>query len=127
MIPISEIVDRWKSVSNVPIYVGSVPEGTRTPYVNLNVIQSNPIRTTGDQIAFTESLLSFKAVADKLVDAEQIGAVALEAFDKGPTGWPISHTILDMVLMNTAFDYSPQPNLSGNRPWMAMQEFRLRS
>lgn len=122
MVPFEELVQRWRSLSSVPIFVGTVPEGTRTPYASLNCIQSNPIRTSSDCIAYTESLVHLVAVADKLVDAQQLGQQGIQAFDMYHSG-----EVLDMVYMNQTFDYASRPNLSGNRPWSSIQEFRVRS
>lgn len=128
MVPLSALVARWNAVSQVPVFVGTVPEGTSTPYASLNVIQSNPVRLSSNVVAFTESILSFKAVADKLTDAKAIGEAGKQAFNNGPDGWgQVGASVLDMSFMNEAFDYSPQPTLTGNRPWMAIQEYRLRS
>jgi hypothetical protein len=123
MIPFDDLVARWKQVSNVPIYVGTIPEGTATPYVSLNALQSNPVRSTSNSISYTESMLQLIGVADKLVDSQYLGNQCLQAFDK----YSNAITVLDMVYMNQAFEYGSRPNLSGNRPWSSIQEFRLRS
>ena len=122
MLPFSELVQRWASISQVPIYVGSVPEGTLTPYASLNVLQSNPVRLSSNTIAYTESLMHLVIVADKLVDAQALGQQGLDAFDKFANA-----KILDCVYMNQAFEYSDRPGLSGNRPWSSIQEFRFRN
>lgn len=127
MVPMSVLKNRWNSLSNVPVFVGTVPEGTQTPYVSLNVTQSNPVRVSSNVIAYTESIISFRAVADKLIDVQGLGGTGLQAFNNGPNGWASANGVLDMTLMNEAYDYAPQPTLTGNRPWMAIQEYRLRS
>ena len=121
MIPFAELVQIWKANIQVPIWVGSVPEGTAAPYASLNIVQSNPIRMTSDITAFTESLIQFVVVAEKLVDAEALGQQVLDAFDKYR-----SPTMLDCVYMNQIFEYASRPNLSGNRPWSSVQEYRIR-
>ena len=121
MIPFGELVQIWKANIQIPIWVGSVPEGTAAPYASLNIVQSNPIRMSSDITAFTESLIQFVVVAEKLVDAEALGQQVLDAFDKYR-----SSTMLDCVYMNQIFEYASRPNLSGNRPWSSVQEYRIR-
>ena len=121
MIPFAELVQHWEKNLNVPIWVGSVPEGTKTPYASLNIVQSNPIRMSNNITAFTESLIQFVMVADKLVDAEALGQQVLDAFDNYR-----SPTMLDCVYMNQVCEYAARPNLSGNRPWSSVQEYRIR-
>lgn len=122
MMPFGELVQRWDNHIQIPIWVGSVPEGTKTPYASLNIVQSNPIRMSSNVTAFTESLIQFVIIADKLVDVEVLAKQVLDTFDKYQ-----SSTMLDCVYMNQVFDYASRPNLSGNRPWSSVQEFRIRN
>lgn len=121
MTPFAEVVAKWESVSNIPVFVGAAPEKTPLPYVVLNAVQSNPVILSPRVLAWTESLLQFNVCATKLEESEQVAQVAKNAFlfFRGSI-------IADMVLMNDSPDYSKQPNLSGNRGWVTTMEYRIR-
>lgn len=121
MIPFDDLVTRWQTYSAVPVYVGTVPEGTLPPYASINLVQSNQVTLTKNANLWTESLVQISATTEKLADNEQLAQVAIQAYDK-----QTFLDVVDMVLINRSTSYSDQPNLTGNRAWTAALEFRIR-
>jgi len=121
MTPLGELVNAWETVSKVPIFVGSAPEKTVLPYCTLNSVQSNPIVLAPRVLGWTEGLVQFNSAAIKLQEAEALAELARSTFR-----FFRGRQIADMVLLNEGNAYSRQPNLSGNRGWVATLEFRIR-
>lgn len=121
MIPFADLVQRWGQKSVVPVFVGSVPEGTLPPYASFNVVQSNIVPLNGSQSLWTETLIQFNAVTNTLADSEALAAVAIGAFN-----FQKFNSVVDMTLLNRTATYSESPTLTGNRVWTATLEFRIR-
>lgn len=121
MIPFSDIVNRWQSNSQVPIFVGTAHEGTYPPYASLNLVQSNPVNLSGNARIWNESLIQIAAVTDTLADSETLAESISQVFDLKTFG-----AVVDMGLLNRSTNYSDQPGLTGNRTWMTILEFRIR-
>lgn len=121
MIPFADMVNRWQSNSQVPMFVGTAPEGTHSPYTSLNLVQSNPVNLSGNARIWNESLIQIAAVTDTLADSESLAESISQVFDLKTFG-----AVVDMSLLNRSTNYSDQPSLSGNRTWMTILEFRIR-
>lgn len=121
MIPFADMVNRWQSNSQVPMFVGTAPEGTHPPYASLNLVQSNPVNLSGNARIWNESLIQIAAVTDTLADSETLAESISQVFDLKTFG-----AVVDMGLLNRSTNYSDQPGLTGNRTWMTILEFRIR-
>lgn len=120
MFPYTAIVQRWQSVTQVPLYVGAAPEGTAMPYATMSVVQSNPVILAPRVEAWNESLLQVSLHAARLEEVEILSNPIKAGFR-----FYCSEEIADVTLMNSGADYNKQPALSGSRGWAVMMEFKV--